>query len=62
MTETQVARSIFLIFFGLLALGAFLLPRAYIYQGASSRAAWRDLRLWVLVLVILHAGVYWFFA
>ena len=62
MTQTRLALTIFLSFFALLAVGVFLLPRGYIYLGAPDQARWRDLRLWALVLVILHACVYWYFS
>ena len=58
-TQILIAKTVFLGFFGLLLVGVFLLPRSYIYRGAPSQARWRDLRLWALALVLLHAYVYW---
>jgi hypothetical protein len=61
MTETTFAKTLFLAFFGLIAVGVLMQPRAYVYQGAPSQARWRDLRLWALFLVAIHAVVYWWF-
>jgi hypothetical protein len=56
-----VAKLIFQVLFALIILSVLLLPRAYIYEGAPSQAHWRDLRLWAVFLVLVHAVVYWIF-
>ena len=56
-----LAKSIFLGFFLLLIVAVYSLRPDYIYRGAPSRSRWRDLRLWALILVLLHAYVYWQF-
>ncbi|MCZ6792339.1 MAG: hypothetical protein O7J95_01850 [Planctomycetota bacterium] len=58
MTELTVARTIFIVFFVLLLGGVYLLPRIYIFRGAPSTRRWRDLRLWALVLVVIHVAIY----
>lgn len=58
MTETQLAKTVFLSLFGLIALGAGLQSRSSIFEGAPSQGLWRDLRLWALILVVIHAAVY----
>ncbi|HZN57884.1 MAG TPA: hypothetical protein VFD71_07385 [Planctomycetota bacterium] len=58
MTETQVAKGVFLIVFGLLGVGAMLQSRGYIYKGAPSQAVWRDLRLWAIALLLLYGLAY----
>ncbi len=59
MTEIGWARTLFLVFFLLILVGVYLLPADYVFRGAPDRARWRDLRLWALALVIIHAFVYW---
>jgi len=61
VTEIDLARWLFTAFFVLLAVAPFFLPRRYILRGAPSRAAWRDLRWWALLLVAIHVAVYWWF-
>lgn len=61
MTEIFTARIIFQAFFGLIVVGVLLQPRAYVYEGAPSQALWRDLRIWAMLLVLIHAIVYWVF-
>lgn len=34
-------------------------PRAQIYRGAPDRARWRDLRLWIVPLVLVQVVLYW---
>ena len=58
MTELGWARALFLAFFLLILLGVYRLPADYVFRGAPDRARWRDLRLWVVVLVVVHAFVY----
>ena len=33
-------------------------PREDAYAGAPDRACWRDLRLWIAVIVVLQVGIY----
>src|SRR4029450_7032777 len=58
MNESTVAQTIFLRLLALLAAGSCLLPRDYVYLGAPSRALWRALRIWAVLLVLIHAVVY----
>jgi hypothetical protein len=51
---------VLLAFFGPL-LFAFSLPRKYIYQGAQDQAPWRNLKVWVLLLVGAQVAVYLYF-
>ena len=58
MDEITVARGLFLAFFGLLLIAVFLLPREYVFRGAADCRRWRDLRVWAVVLVLIHVYVY----
>ena len=40
---------------------AFTLKHKYIYQGAPDQALWRNLKIWVLLLVVTMVGVYLYF-
>ncbi|NIA31454.1 MAG: hypothetical protein GWP06_16290 [Actinobacteria bacterium] len=40
---------------------AFTLPRKYIYEGAEDQKLWRNLKLWVLVIVAIMVAVYLYF-
>jgi len=40
---------------------ALTLKKSYIYQGAGDRAWWRNLKLWVLVVVLTQVAIYLFF-
>jgi len=61
MNETSWARALFLGFFVLLLVAVFLLPRDYVFRGAPDRRAWRDLRFWALLVVLIHVWAYWRF-
>ena len=37
------------------------LPRRYIFRGAGHRAAWKDLRIWATIAIIMQYGIYWMF-
>jgi hypothetical protein len=52
------ARALFMVFFLVVALFGVLQSRRYVYAGAESQARWRDLRLWVVVIMALQAGIY----
>ena len=58
MDQTTVARGVFLAFFVLLLVLVLLLPKEYIFRGAPDHALWRDLRLWAVILVLIHVCVY----
>ncbi len=38
-----------------------LVPRRVVYQDAPDKRAWRDLRLWAVVIAAPYALLYWFF-
>ena len=40
---------------------ALILPRQYIYLGAQNKKAWRNLKWWVLCLVVIQAVIYFNF-
>ncbi|NOY57557.1 MAG: hypothetical protein GXO75_01305 [Calditrichaeota bacterium] len=40
---------------------AFTLPRKYIYEGAEDQKLWRNLKLWVFVIVAVMVAVYLYF-
>jgi len=42
-------------------IGAMCFKREYIYLGAPDKAAWRDLRIWSLLILIPYIAVYLFF-
>lgn len=37
---------------------ALILPRQYIYLGAPDQKKWRNLKWWILGLVIVQTGIY----
>jgi hypothetical protein len=49
-----------MLFAGLVVL-ALRLPRDYIFTGAPDKNRWRDVRIWIVVVVILEVLVYLFF-
>jgi len=55
------ARIILLLAFMVPLVFAFILPRAYIYLGAKDHKKWRNLKWWVLGLVIIQVAIYWTF-
>lgn len=40
---------------------ALTMKKHYIYAGASDNARWRNLKLWVLVIVVVQVAVYLYF-
>ena len=40
---------------------AFTLKHKYIYQGAQDEKPWRNLKIWVLLLVVTMVGIYLYF-
>lgn len=55
---TSTARVFFLVFFALVTLFGVHFSRAYVYQGAEDQARWRDLRIWVVVIMAIQTGIY----
>lgn len=45
------------IFIGI-AVWAAINPRGYIYEGAESKARWRDLRIWAIVLMAIQITIH----
>lgn len=52
------ARACFLLFFGTIVLFAFAFPRRFVYEGAPDAARWRDLRLWVVIVMAIPTVIY----
>jgi hypothetical protein len=40
---------------------ALTMKKEYIFKGASDKKRWRDLKLWVLILVIIQTLIYAYF-
>ena len=40
---------------------AFTLPKKYIYQGARDQKIWRNLKIWVFVIVAVQVAIYLYF-
>jgi putative flippase GtrA len=40
---------------------AFTMKRKYIYKDAGDNAWWRNLKLWVLVIVLVQIAIYLYF-
>ena len=40
---------------------AFTMKRKYIYQGAADSAGWRNLKLWVVLIVVVQVAIYLYF-
>ena len=57
----MLPRVIFLVFFVLLAVAGWFFPRDYVYRGAPDASAWRDLRLWSFLLMLLLIVIYQIF-
>lgn len=49
------------LFFLVLALFPFLLPKEYIFKGAPDRKRWRDIRYWSLISAIAEMIIYLYF-
>jgi hypothetical protein len=50
-----------ILIFACLVYLALRLPREYIFIGAPNRKWWRDVRIWVVVVVFLEVLMYLFF-
>lgn len=40
---------------------AMTLKQTYLYQGASDTARWRNLKVWVTVIVVIQIAIYLYF-
>ncbi len=49
-----------LIYIGVI-VWAWFRPKSYIYQGSPNKKLWRDLRLWVTVIMCFQIYLYWYF-
>ncbi|OGP57281.1 MAG: hypothetical protein A2V67_01140 [Deltaproteobacteria bacterium RBG_13_61_14] len=56
-----LVKALVLLGFAGLALAGFFLPKSYIFQDATDRKPWRDLRYWALVVIALEMIPYLFF-
>lgn len=36
-------------------------PKQMVLRGAPDRSRWRDLRLWILPLILIQIGLHWLF-
>lgn len=41
-----------------IAIWAALHPRKYIYEGAETKARWRDVRIWAVLLMAIQLAIY----
>ena len=56
-----IARIILMFAFLVPLVFAFILPRAYVYLGAKNQKKWRNLKWWILGLVLIQIAIYWAF-
>lgn len=54
----NVVKYIVLLAFIVPLVFALILPRQYIYLGAKDQKKWRNLKWWILALVLIQAGIY----
>lgn len=40
---------------------ALTMKKSYFYKGAESKRKWRDLRYWILILVLVQTAIYAYF-
>lgn len=40
---------------------ALFMPKKYIYQGAADQKPWRNLKIWIFIIVALQITVYLYF-
>lgn len=52
---------IVVLFFAALLALALSLPKEYIYIGSPDKSRWRDVRIWIAVVVLLEVIVYLIF-
>ena len=55
------ARIIVLLAFLVPLIFAFILPRTYIYLGARDQKKWRNLKWWILGLIMIQTAIYTIF-
>jgi hypothetical protein len=53
-----IANIVILLAFIVPLVFALILPRAYIYLGAKDQKQWRNLKWWVVALVLIQVSVY----
>ena len=52
------ANNITVVLFVLIALACFAIPRSSVIADAPSKARWRDLRWWAVILITIQLGIY----
>ena len=52
------ANNITVVLFVLIALACFAIPRSSVIADAPSKARWRDLRRWAVILIPIQLGIY----
>ena len=52
------ANNITVVLFVLIALACFAIPRNSVIADAPTRARWRDLRWWAVILIAVQLGIY----
>ena len=55
------ARFLVIMAFIIPMVGAFLMPKKYIYMGATDNKPWRNLKVWVFVIVAIQVAIYLYF-
>ena len=59
--SSGTAKGLVLLAFIIPLVFGFSLPRKYIYQGSPDERPWRNLKVWILLLVAMETGVYLYF-
>jgi len=54
----NIARFFVLLAFIIPLVFAFVLPKAYVYLGSQDQKKWRNLKWWILVLVLIQVTIY----
>lgn len=57
----SIAKLLVLMAFVIPLFFTFTLPKKYIYLGACNSKLWRNLKYWVLLLVIIQMSIYIYF-
>ncbi|BBM87280.1 hypothetical protein [Candidatus Uabimicrobium amorphum] len=57
----STAKLLFMLFFLFIIVFAWSFKRDYVYKGAPDQKLWRDLRIWVIVVMSIPMGLYWYF-
>ena len=55
------ARVFFFVFFILITVFGLSVTKEYVFRGAADEARWRDLRLWVIVIMSIQMSLYLYF-